>query len=226
MTADSLNKDLQQCRYSSLLLRGYKYGRSRRISLKLAFRLEGGEFFSATARKIFEEYHGVSIGAYSYGGCFIAGAFDRNAKIGRYVSIGPGVRVFLRNHPLDRLSLHPFFYNSKLGWIKEETNFYRTLTIEHDSWLGANSLVTPGCSRIGVGAVVAAGAVVTKDVPDFAVVAGNPAKILRFRFSPETMRRVLQSKWWERSIEECSQFMDDLTRPLEPIHNEHPLLSA
>ena len=209
-----------------MLVRAYRRDRLHRTCLNLALRWEGGEFYSATARKIFQEYHGVSIGAYSYGACFVPGAFDRNVRIGRYVSVGPGVRVFLRNHPLDRLSLHPFFYNSKLGWIKEETIQYRTLIIEHDSWLGANSIVTPGCSRIGVGAVVAAGAVVTKDVPDFALVAGNPARIIKLRFSPETIKLIMDSKWWERSIEECAQYMAEMSRPLGPLSNHHPLLNS
>jgi virginiamycin A acetyltransferase len=146
--------------------------------------------------------------------------------VGRYVSMAPGVRVFLRNHPLERLSLHPFFYNHQLGWLAEDTVTAGTLVIEHDAWIGERAIFTPGCSRIGLGAVVGAGAVVTRDVPDFAVVAGNPAKILRYRFPAEVQDLIRNSKWWEQPIEECVKAMTFMTQPLagEALYR-HPLLA-
>jgi acetyltransferase-like isoleucine patch superfamily enzyme len=98
------------------------------------------------------------------------------------------------------------------------------LEIGHDAWLGVNSIITTGCHRIGIGAVVGAGAVVTKDVPDFAIVGGNPARILRYRFPEDLRQRILDSRWWERSIDECAESISAMTQPLTEIA-DHPLLS-
>src|ERR1017187_4066715 len=167
---------------SSAILAAYRWGRVRGICMSVLEQLEGGAFYSSTLRRILERYHGVRVGAYSYGECMVPGSWPAGVRVGRYVSVAPGVRVFLRNHPYDRLSMHPFFYNKKLGWVAEDTITSGTLEIGHDAWIGERVIITPGCRRIGIGAVVGAGAVVTKDVPDFAMVGGNPARLIRYRF--------------------------------------------
>jgi virginiamycin A acetyltransferase len=216
--------ELQRCILSEALYRGYRWTKLRRPYLSIALRLEGHDFYSETARRIFAHYHGVTIGAYSYGACFIPGAFDPGVTVGRYASVGPGVRVFRRNHPTDRLSMHPFFYNDTLGFVAEDTAPRGTLEIGHDAWMGANSIVTPGCSRIGIGAVVAAGAVVTRDVEDFAVVGGNPAGLIRYRFPEQTRGIILASRWWERTIKECVPFMLHMVQAVGEYPG-HPLLT-
>jgi acetyltransferase-like isoleucine patch superfamily enzyme len=164
----------------------------RRIAL-----LEGGEMRSQTLRGLFAQHHGVHVGAHSYG-CFDPDRFGPALKIGRYVSIGPGVRVFRRNHPLNRISLHPYFYGTDLGYCREETLPPSMLAIGDDAWIGANAIILPGCSEIGTGAVIGAGAVVTRDVLSFAIVAGNPARFLRFRFPDALRERIARSQWWRR----------------------------
>lgn len=209
-----------------MLFMAYRHQALRRSCVSLARRLEGGELYSSTLRRILEYYHGVRVGEYSYGECMIPGSFPAGVTIGRYVSVAPGVRVFLRNHPMERLSMHPFFYNSRLGAVEEDTISTGSLEIGHDAWLGERAVVTAGCNRIGIGSVVGAGAVVTKNVPDFSVVAGVPARILRYRFSEETRELIKASRWWERSISCCTQFMSDMTKPLPEKPWVHPLLSA
>jgi len=133
--------------------------------------------------------------------------------------------VLNRNHPMDRLSTHPFFFNSKLGYVAEDNMKSASLEISHDSWIGANALIAPGCSRIGLGAVVGAGSIVTKNVPDFAVVAGNPARIIRYRFPDPICDLVRKSEWWNRSIAECIRSLPDMTVPLGDAVN-HALIST
>jgi virginiamycin A acetyltransferase len=196
----------------------------RRVALLLALRLEGGEFYSATARDVIAARYGVQIGAYSYGHCFVPGAFRRGTTFGRYVSVGPMVEVLARNHPLDRLSTHPFFFNARLGYVAQDNVPSTRLTVGHDAWLGFRAVITSGCARIGIGAVVGAGAVVTKVVPDFAVVAGVPARIIKYRFPPVLRERILASEWWLRSAEDCANLIAEMVQPLDPDAIHHPLL--
>ncbi len=214
---------LRVSRFSGLLRRFYGFRPLRRLCLSLARRLEGGEMRSRTLREILAAYHGVEVGAYSYGPCTTPGLFPGGVAVGRYVSIARDVKVFLRDHPLDRLSTHPFFYNASLGLVAEDTVPFGRLDIGHDSWIGAGSVITAGCRRIGIGAVVGAGAVVTADVPDFAIVAGVPARILRYRFDRATRAAVLASEWWLRPVEECAAH---LAAMVEPAVVSHPLLAG
>jgi acetyltransferase-like isoleucine patch superfamily enzyme len=193
----------------------WSWPRFRRICGSLLLRLEGGRFYSLTLRQILRHYHGVEVGAYGYGACMEPYSWPSGVTIGRYASVARGVRVFLEDHPLERLSQHPFFHSSTFGWVPEDNIAHGRLEIGHDAWLGAGSIITSKCTRIGIGAVIGAGSIVTKDVPDFAIVAGNPARILRYRFPEEVRQQILESRWWERSIEECARSLDAMTRPID-----------
>jgi acetyltransferase-like isoleucine patch superfamily enzyme len=150
---------------------------------------------SGTLRSIMSRHHGIEIGAHSYG-CFDPVRIPSGTRIGRYVSIGPGVEIYRRNHPLDRLSLHPYFYNPACGADKSADVPTASLEVGVDAWIGARALILPGCRRIGRGAVVAAGAVVTRDVPDYAVVGGNPARLIRYRLAAAAIEAAERSQWW------------------------------
>ncbi len=199
---------------ASILCRLYGIGgrRTRSAIARLVARLEGGEMCSPTLRRIFADYHGVEVGLYSYG-CFVPGDIPAGTTIGRYCSFAAGVVIFNANHPLDRASLHPFFYNPRLGVVTGETIARGRLTVGHGAWIGRNALVMPAVRSIGNGAVVGAGAVVTKDIPPYAVVAGNPARLIRHRFTESVQQEVEDSRWWERSIDELRGDLEAFLRP-------------
>ena len=88
------------------------------------------------------------------------------------------------------------------------------LTIGHDVWIGARVIILPGCRQIGDGAVVGAGAVVTRDVEPYRIVAGNPARAIRPRFEPKIEALGLASAWWQRSLEELMPHLALFTQPL------------
>lgn len=209
--------ELRKCPLFTLLKTLGTIPKVRRVALKLALSCEGGQFYSFTARWILERHYGIKVGAYSYGPCFTPGAFPAGVTIGRYVSIAAGVLVLPRNHPLDRLSTHPFFFNSRLGYVPQDNVSFTALDIGHDAWIGPRAILTPGCKRIGIGAVVGADAVVTKDVPDFAVVGGSPAHLLKLRCPKKAQAQILAGEWWKKSAAEYAILSREFTNPYVPF---------
>lgn len=109
------------------------------------------------------------------------------------------------NHPYNRFSMSPYFYNKLFGFDVEDVDRFG-LTIGHDVWIGARTIITCSCSSIGNGAVIGAGSVVTKDVPPYSIVAGVPAKIIKNRFDKKTMSLLEKSRWFELSPEQLIDF--------------------
>ena len=180
-----------------------------------ALNKEGGTFFSHSFREYLLRTRQVELGSYSYGVVLDLLNFPVKTVIGRYTSIGPGVKIFQANHPYDFLSMHPFFYRSDIGVAPVERIERNQLVIGHDVWIGANALICPGCRRVGNGSVIAAGAVVTKDVPEFSVIGGNPAAVIKKRFDDELAAKIIASGWWFKSFEELKPFSIELTRRLK-----------
>lgn len=147
------------------------------------------------------------IGKYTY---ITDGAVVLNLKIGKYCSIGPGLNLGLASHPVNRISTSPIFYsNTKfLGVnITDKYNYseFKQTNIGNDVWVGANVFIKSGV-HIANGVVIAAGSVVTKDIEPYAIVGGNPAKVIRYRFPKEIIELLQQSEWWNKSydtIKEC-----------------------
>ncbi|MHC4753199.1 MAG: CatB-related O-acetyltransferase [Planctomycetota bacterium] len=196
-----------------------KRQRLRNIILEVVTKLEGGQMWSSTLRRIFADYHNIEVGMYSYGGCFDPHRIRAYTKIGRYCSFAQGVLRLNRNHPMKFKSMHPFFFNTLLGYVQEELVPQSKLIIGNDVWVGQNAIILPRVERIGDGAVIGAGAIVTKDVPDFAVVSGNPAKVIKYRFSRETIDKINDSHWWNKGIEELKEYLEEFQRPLEEDKN-------
>lgn len=141
-------------------------------------------------------FYNSKLGRYSYVG------YDSevvNCEIGSFCSIANGFIAGGAKHPLEWLSTSPVFYdvsggtNYHLGHLLIEKTA-RTY-IGDDVWIGSRAIILQGV-QIGTGAVIGAGAVVTKDVPPYAVVAGCPAKIIKYRFDNDIICRLLKSEWW------------------------------
>lgn len=167
--------------------------------------------------------HSIELGAFSYA---VSGYFFA-CRIGRYCSLGEQVQAGRHSHPLSFASTSPIFYLSPgdvIGITNHSTlnekpaacaippTAAKTTTIENDVYVGHGAFIMPGVT-IGTGAVVGACAVVTKDVPPYAIVAGSPATIKRFRFDEITIKRLLESEWWKYPP---SSFRD--TDPSKPMH--------
>lgn len=197
------------------------YGRveGRLLRTRIRNRLiktEGGEGKSITLRRIMRDYHGVTVGLYSDGGCFTPFAMDPNTTIGRYSSIAYTAACFGANHPMNAKSTHALFYNPAMGETDVDLLERTRLVIGSDVWLGHNSIVLNTCKSIGHGAVIGAGSVVAKDIPPYAVVVGHPARVIRYRFSEETIADLLAEKWWEKSFEQLkAEGLDKFQVPLE-----------
>jgi chloramphenicol O-acetyltransferase type B len=123
-----------------------------------------------------------------------------NADIGSFTSIANCVVIGGGRHPMEWAAMSPVFYegrdsvNAKFSeHVREQP---RRVSIGHDVWLGRSVIVLPGVT-IGDGAVVGAGSVVTKEVPPYAIVAGNPARLIRYRFSESLRSRLLSARWWD-----------------------------
>ncbi|WP_294611474.1 chloramphenicol acetyltransferase [uncultured Roseovarius sp.] len=126
-----------------------------------------------------------------------------NASVGKFANIAAFVRIGATDHPMDKASLHHFHYRAAdyfedaaddADWFAHRRS--RRAVIGHDTWLGHGAQVRPEVS-IGHGAVVAGGAIVTRDVPPYMIVAGIPAVPLRARFRPQVADRLMALAWWD-----------------------------
>lgn len=161
------------------------------------------EYESPELRAYFKQHYDIDVGLYTIG------AFDRwrippGSRIGRYCSIARSSRLLDADHPISALSTHPYFYLGQFGLVGKDQLHLIAPVVEDDVWIGHNAIITPTCNHIGRGAIVGAGAVVTKDVPPYAIVTGAPGKLARFRFDPDTIAVIEASRWWELSREELA----------------------
>lgn len=162
-----------------------------------------------------------TIGRYSYMGydCTII-----NSEIGSFCSLASGIHIGLAEHPTSWVSTSPVFQKVKNSSVRKKFSQInlpkapKTL-INHDVWIGTNAIIKKGV-HIGTGAVIASGAIVTKDVEPYAIVGGCPAKLIRFRFDKDTVKALLDSRWWElpdEKIQSIAHLVNDPNKFLEKL---------
>lgn len=178
--------------------------------------LRRNQHSSARLRALFSAKWDIDVGLYSYG-CFDRWRMRGPMQVGRYCSIASTARTALNNHPVDALTTHPLLYERRFGVVDADRAWEGRLDIEDDVWIGHNAVLLAGCKRVGRGAIIGAGAIVTRSVGRYEIVAGNPARKLRDRFAPEVIAAIEASRWWELDMPELRALLRDrpglLTHP-------------
>jgi chloramphenicol O-acetyltransferase type B len=201
----------------------------RRMGIKLSF---GIDSIPKNGRLVLEEgtsihakvmkFNELSVGAKTY---IRSGTELLNVReIGRFCSISNNVLIGQykgeRGHPMSWVSTYPFQLGVQAPMLRDPG--IPGVRIGHDVWIGREAMIMEGVS-IGTGAVVAGRSVVTRDVPEYAIVAGIPARVIRYRHPPELAARLLESRWWDIHEAELKKMpMNDPEDFLECIKKRHP----
>jgi virginiamycin A acetyltransferase len=157
-----------------------------------------------------EKNFGFSVGRYSYGFTQFQYPWINLESIGSYCSIAKNVSITGWNHPYTYITTSPVAYHPTRGFVEKEElepSFYeknKKVVIGNDVWIGDNVTILPSV-KIGNGAVVGAGSVVTKDVPDYTIVVGIPAKVVKYRFTEKEIEILNRIKWWQWSHEKVKE---------------------
>lgn len=178
-------------------------------AVSLFVRIDKGSHISKHARL----YSGVKslsseVGSYSYVG---SGTSLVHAKIGKFCSIAGMCHIGMGRHTIDKLSTSPIFTECHNGtghsWTDLSTEYpFSSVIIGNDVWVGYGALIMGGLT-IGDGAVIAAGAVVTKDVPPYAVVGGVPSRIIKYRFTDAEIDKLERIRWWDMPDEKLKSMI-------------------
>lgn len=151
-------------------------------------------------------FFNIKLGDYSY---ISKNSNISNTSIGKFCSIGPNFNCGLGLHPTTGVSTSPMFYSTlkQNGYSLVDKNLFeefKQITIGNDVCIGANVVVLDGVN-IADGVIIGAGAVVTKDIPAYAVAVGVPAKVIKYRFDKATIEKMLEKQWWNQSEESLKE---------------------
>lgn len=171
------------------------------------------------------------IGDFSYfgSGCDIA-----HTEMGKFCSIAKNVRINPANHPMDRVSQHHFTYRRVKFQIdeKDDEGIFqwrreKKVIVGDDVWIGHNAVIMGGV-KIGTGAVIASGSIITKDIEPYTVVGGVPGKFIKRRFNEKISNSLLKIKWWDWSYElikeRFDEFLGDIEGFVKKYENQTPIL--
>lgn len=184
----------------------------KKVIEKIVEDREGGEFWSPTLRQLYSENYGIDVGQGSYG-CFDEKRIQSGVTIGNYCSFAPSVYRYNGNHPSSHASTHPLFYNKVVKNPRAHDIKRTTLSVGHDVWIGHNVTIVAQCQSIGNGAIIGAGSIVTKNVEPYSIIAGNPAKLIKKRFSDDVIDALEKSKWWLLPPDQLIEIDDCVTDP-------------
>ena len=162
---------------------------------------------------------------YSYG-CFDIKRVASGTIIGRYCSFAPSVQFYRRSHGVDYISMHPFLYNKNLNFVNHDRFVIESkgCIVEDDVWIGHNAIITPSVEFIGRGSIVAAGAVVTRNVSPYSIVGGNPSRVIKRRFNSKTIQLIEDTGWWNLDKKQLSHFIKNNPEELLEYSNFASLL--
>lgn len=156
----------------------------------------------------------TTLGDYTYVGY---NSTMNNVTIGKFCSISKNVNIGLGTHPINFVSTSPIFFSLRNGtgysWV-DKTYFVDTparVIIGNDVWIGMNVTIMGGIN-VGDGSIIGSHALVTKDVPPYAIVGGVPAKIIKYRFPPEIIEKMIRSEWWNLSDQELKTKLNHFNR--------------
>lgn len=200
------------------------------IKAKYAKKVRLSKNCNVTTRSKFEGENFIGSGSAFDGilgyGSYLGEDCRFSGKVGKYCSIASGVSVVNGFHPTTNcISTHPAFYSTEncinLSYVNKNVfNEYRyaddinkyDVVVDDDVWIGYRSIIMAGV-HIGVGAIIAAGAVVTKNVEPYSIVGGNPARIIKFRFESNQIEKLVNSEWWKLDGEELRKLAGEFSKP-------------